>query len=285
VLTTQADVDLIINCSSINYTLFVAYNSTIEGVITLPNLVTLWSLYVDGDTPATGFSFPQLTTITHGIGLFSNNIKSLDFPLLSDIGGFANFDSPALQTWSGTDSLRSIDHLELDAHNISSLSFGNLSSALSLSVNFSAPGGSLYLNGTASPAVLVIGSDNTTFYSDLQYLSTTIVKGCNNITINAVSASSIEISSNPDLIGFHFENLVSLGPVNLTTQAYVGGRLEYQDALLIEDNPLMDGFRFPFLDTIQGSLQITNNENLGTIVAFAYLHNVTGDITVTGNTD
>jgi hypothetical protein len=167
--------------------------------------VTLKALNIDeveGPIPITGFSFPKLTTITESLDLFSEYITTLDFPLLSEVGDVF-LSLPALRSWSGTDSLQSVSKLLLKRHNISSLSFGNLSSALGLSIFFSPPYGSLYLNGTASPVVFVSGSNDTALANDLRDTATTTVVGCNNITINSVSARSLQIFMNPDLEQFH----------------------------------------------------------------------------------
>ena len=282
-ISTQADLDVIVNCTSINSTIVVNWNSTIEGIITLPNLVSLGSLYAADDTPLTGFSFPRLTTVTNGMSLISNNIRTLDFPLLSELGGLTVISTPALQTWSGTDSVQIVDRLFVNDHNISSLSFGNLSRAVALSFNFSSPGGSLFLNGPAIPAVLASGFGDTSFVSGLQYMSTTIVKGCNEIELSAVSASSLEIAMNPNLRGFQALNLVSLGPFNQTAGEYLHDEPDSQDALLIANNAHLTSFWFPKLKTVQGTLQVSGNEKLQTIEAFPIINEITGDIVLTQN--
>jgi hypothetical protein len=266
-------------------------NTTVQGIVTLPNLVTLKALYIDeaqGPIPITGFLFPQLTTITDSLELFSEHITTLEFPLLSEVGDIIFLSLPALRSWSGTDSLQSVGKLLLNRDNISSLSFGNLSTALGLSFFFSSPYGSLYLNGTASPAVLVAGSNDTTLVNDLRDTTTTAIVGCNNITINSVSASSLEIFMNPDLEQLYMPNLVSLGPYNSTAATYIDSALEppgagLSDTLLIADNPKIQEFSFPNLTTIQGTLEILNNDLLFAIEGFPLLRNVSGNISLIGN--
>jgi hypothetical protein len=161
---------------------------------------------------------------------------------------------------------------------------------LGLSFNFSSPDGSLYLNGTASPAVLVTGFGDTVFVNDLERTSTTKMRGCDDITINSVSASSLEISMNPDLEQLDVRNLVSPGPYNQNATEYVDNILDPPgaapyDVLLIADSPILDDFEFPDLTTIQGALQIMGNENMFSIDGFPLLRNVSGDIFLSSNVD
>lgn len=255
--------------------------------------MSLYGFIIIGDTAITGLSFPKLTTITKNLWLKTDIITSLELPLLSDVGDALNLNVPALSSWSGMESLRTVNRLMIPRHNISSLNFPNLTSAVEVSFNFSSPGGSLYLGGTATPAILITGYEDTNFTSDLQKTGTIRVRGCQLIEINSVSASSLEISMNSNLEEFHVPNLVSLGPY---TEATVHHRdsyawiydivdvpgASYHDILLIAANPKLIHWGFPNLTTIHGTFEIINNDGLFLYDGLPMLETVSGNITIDG---
>jgi hypothetical protein len=272
----------------------IMYNSSIQGTISLPNVVSLYGFDIIWDTPATTISFPRLTTVTKNLWLKTNTITTLDLPLLSDVGDSLNINLPALSSWSGMESLRTVYRFMIPYHNISSLSFPNLTSVVEASFNFSSSGGSLYLGGTASPAVLVTGNDDTNFTSDLQNMGTTRVRGCNVTRINAVSASSLEIAENLNLEEFHVPNLVSLGPyveaITYPRESYAeiyeikdAPGASYHDVLLIAGNPRLQYWGFPNLITIHGTFELINNDGLFLFGGLPVVETVSGNITMAGN--
>jgi hypothetical protein len=263
-------------------------NSTLEGTLTLPNLVVLDSLLTNSTTALTGISLPKLTTVMNNIQLSSANITTLDLPVLFDAGFGLILDLPALRSWTGTDSVGHAFEITINEHNISSLSFPSLRNVLFISVNYNSPRGSLYLNGTAWPQVLVTGYNDTIFISELESLDRTRIQGCNNITILASSIYSLEIDLNPYLKAFEATNLVSLGtdvlPEYITTIPPIPdapSSLVPEDVLFIAGNPQLGLLAFPFLMTIQGSMQIMDND-VQTIEGFNALRNVTSDIVISG---
>jgi hypothetical protein len=246
-------------------------------------LLKLKSLQTNATTPLTGISLPQLTFIDNKIELFSDNITTLDLPLLHSAFDIT-LGLPALRSWSGTDSLQTPTGISIEKHNISSLSFGNLSYVSRIFVNFNFPGGSLYFNGTASiPEVLVTGYNDTSFATDLEKVGNMTVLGCEVIMINSISAWYLGIASNPHLESLELRNIVSVGGSFEVLGYTIPNSPPPSISLLIAGNAKLGFLSFPSLKTIQGSMQITDNDNISIIDGFTALRNVTNDILINGD--
>jgi len=203
--------------------------------------------------------------------------------------------------------LQNVWVIQIDAHNLTSLEFRNLSSLVQIRVNFtSAEAAQLIIDGSNPypPDVWIFGNDKTYLEVWLKTLRSLVARSCFQIYVDAQTVGYMEISENSQLNFLNVSEVNSLGPPVLaygidgyaTWPPPLAGQTAlymvnlYPDSLLIVNNQLSENIYFPSLTTIQGSLQVVNGGlglPEGGIVGenefqFPVLRNVTDSILIEG---
>lgn len=144
---------------------------------------------------------------------------------------------------------------------------------------------------------MISGYGDTMFTNDMENIQSMKIHGCQNIVINSQRMGSLEVSLNPKLLYLRASSLTTLGPFvdYVTSPKLPGTPPALNDALLIAENPTLESVDFPALTTIDGSVQIMENEHLqelgtspgGNIVGlwrgFPVLQGVTDDVLIQGD--
>jgi hypothetical protein len=308
--STQSDVELLSDCALINASVIITQNFT--GTLSLPNLVSVASVSTEPHSSIAVVSLPQLSTVfADGFVINADNLTTLDLPLLNQ-SDVVQIYAPALTNWTGTNMLQNVGTIQIDAHNITTLEFWNLSSLGQIRVNFtSAEAAQLTIDGSSNPYapdVWIFGTNGTYLEVYFKTLRSLVARGCFQIFTSAHTVGYMEISENPELNLLGVDDINSLGPPPLTYETDGGatwppplaGQTDlymdnlYPDSLLIVNNQLSKNIYFPSLTTVQGSLQAVNGEkfvgppgNEGGLLGsngfqFPALTNVTDNILIEG---
>jgi hypothetical protein len=303
-ISTQSDVELLADCVLINASVIITQNFT--GTLSLPNLVSAAGVSTEPHSAIAVLSLPQLSEVFEdGFIISADNLTTLDLRLFNR-SGVVQVYAPALTNWTGTNMLQNVWVIQIDAHNLTSLEFLNLSSLVQIRVNFtSAEAARLIIDGPnpSAPDVWIFGNDKTQLEVWFKSLRSLVARSCFQIDVDAQTVGYMEISENPQLNFLSVSQVNSLGPpVAYEIDGYatwpppLAGQTArymdnlYPDSLLIVNNQLSANIYFPGLTTIQGSLQVINGGvglPGGGIVGenefqFPVLRNVTDSILIEG---
>jgi hypothetical protein len=297
-------VELLADCALINASVIITQNFT--GTLSLPNLVSAAGVSTEPHSAIAELSLPQLSDIfEEGFIINADNLTTLDLPVLNR-SGVVQVYAPALTNWTGTNMLQNVWVIQIDAHNLTSLEFQNLTSLVQIRVNFtSAEAARLIIDGPNpfAPDVWIFGNDKTQLEVWFKTLRSLVARSCFQIYVLAQTVGYMEISENPQLNLLNVSEVNSLGPPIFaygdgyaTWPPPLAGQTAlymdhlYRDSLLIVNNQLSENISFPSLTTIQGSLQVVNGGvglPEGGIVGenefqFLVLRNVTDSILIQG---
>jgi len=270
-IATQSDVELLADCALINASVIITQNFT--GTLSLPNLVSVASVSTEPHSSIAVLSLPQLSTIFEdGFVINADSLTTLNLPVLNQ-SDVVQIYAPTLTNWTGMNVLQNVVVIQIDAHNISTLAFRNLSSLAQIRVNFTSAG-SLIIDGSNpyAPDVWIFGYNDTYLEIWFKTLRSLVVRGCFQIFVHAQTVRYMEISENPQLNLLNVPEVNSLGPPLLgygadggaTWPPPLAGQTDlymdnlYPDSLLIVNNQLSEDIYFPKLATIQGRLQAIN---------------------------
>jgi len=304
VINTQEDVDLIADCAIIendviiytNQTLSFSNLVTVEGSLTIAGTTeeeyNIYERQLEGNNQVLrGISFPRLETIEGSLYVQSATLETLDLPSLSTVKDM-QLKTPNLTTWTGTNTLQSVEGLFLRQHKVSNLEFRSLTNISTIEATFDNPA-TVYLNGTMidgvyGPSVRLTSFSHVSVTSDLQKTdnATFYFTGLENITLNAQIVGSLIVSNSP-------KKMVTLNVPYLTHVSNASNIITYGTSMEMDrqtgrisivDNEGLHQLSFPSLISVDEDLRVLNNPLLTSFGdGFPILESVGKDFEVKGN--